>query len=784
MAMFLYKKPPNTTEQCMSLPPKVNSEGIWTYLDSHDPWMILKSALPAVQLEMSLIFVMTLAFHLFLGRIGISKFTSQVLTGLIIGTSFNETWKEKRNFLFHLESQDVLGLISVFGYSLFLFLVGVKTDMSMIHRTGRKAMNIGVVATLTPFLFAVAFKYILATRYPLDQSHRAQLPYLIAMLSLTPFPVISSVLSELKILNSELGRLALSSAIVSDMFSIFMTCISGLSEIWVSGNKVKAVLDLAGMFFYVFVVVFLLRPAMYWVVKRTPEGSRVNENYIFFIVLCVLLSAYLSNVLDQYALFGPYILGLAVPEGPPLGSAIIDKFDTFVSGVFIPLFVTTCAMRVDLDELMKWDNFTLTVTILAVVTSFAKLVACMLPPLYCRMPLRDAMALTVIMSCKGIVELGGYTFFRDRKTISDNVFALLAIIVLINSTITPLLVKILYDPSRKYAGYMKRNVTDLKDHAELRLLVCIIRPDNIPSMVNLLEVSCPTRDYPLGVYVLQLIELIGRASPVFISHQMQKKTIASHSCSEKVLVAFGHFEREYWGSAVVNIFTAVSPQRMMHEDICTMALDKLTSLIILPFHRKWSEDGTQIELDDSSTRALNCSVLERAPCSVGIIVDRGQSHLPLSTETPNRICMIFLGGEDDREALTLAKRMARDSHMSLTVIRFLAPKDQIADEKWDERVDSTVLNDVMNNSVGDAYVTYIEEIVRDGPQTALIIRSFVEEYDLIVVGRRYGINSHQTSGLLEWSEFPELGVLGDLLASTDMTCNASVLVVQQQRVAR
>ncbi|KAK3219948.1 hypothetical protein Dsin_013918 [Dipteronia sinensis] len=66
-----------------------------------------------------------------------------------------------------------------------------------------------------------------------------------------------------------------------------------------------------------------------------------------------------------------------------------------------------------------------------------------------------------------------------------------------------------------------------------------------------------------------------------------------------------------------------------------------------------------------------------------------------------------------------------------------------------------------------------------GHETAMIIRSIVNDFNLIVVGRDK-LESQQTSGLIEWSEFPELGVLGDLFASVDYSGRCSVLVVQQQ----
>jgi hypothetical protein len=88
---------------------------------------------------------------------------------------------------------------------------------------------------------------------------------------------------------------------------------------------------------------------------------------------------------------------------------------------------------------------------------------------------------------------------------------------------------------------------------------------------------------------------------------------------------------------------------------------------------------------------------------------------------------------------------------------------------------------ILNLTVDDEYVIFIEEIVKDGAQTASIVRCMVEEYDLIIVGRRHNVVSPQTSRLAEWSEFPELGIIGDLLTSSDLNSETSVLVVQQQK---
>jgi hypothetical protein len=361
------------------------------------------------------------------------------------------------------------------------------------------------------------------------------------------------------------------------------------------------------------------------------------------------------------------------------------------------------------------------------------------------------------------------------------VFALSCVSILVTAAFVPLLVKFLYDPSRKYAGYQIRDIMHCRLNAELKVLVCIHKQDDIAAVTKLLEVSCSSRERPLSVYVLHLIELIGRASPIFISHQMKKKTMSNNwTHSENVILAFNHFEKDNDGVVSVNIFTAISQLKYMHEDICILGLDKLTSLIVLPFHRKWSIEGV-VESDDSTIRSLNCSVLELSPCSVGILVDRGHfGRSMISSDSSYSVAMIFLGGNDDREALIFAKRMANHSKITVTVVHFVAASNE-DDTQWDKLFDNEILNDVKLNNLGNEYVIYLEEIVKDGPQTALIVRSMVNKYDLIIVGRRHNVKSLQTSGLAEWSEFPELGIMGDLLASSDLNSRTSVLVIQQQQ---
>lgn len=190
--------------------------------------------------------------------------------------------------------------------------------------------------------------------------------------------------------------------------------------------------------------------------------------------------------------------------------------------------------------------------------------------------------------------------------------------------------ELVHDPTKRFKCYRRRNLVILKDGAELRCLMCVYKPDNITSMISLLEAFNPSQDSPMACNILHLIELVGQANPMFISHQLQKPEAGSTSCSDNVINSFRRFNNKFFEHTSLDIFTSVSLPQHMHEDICWLALSRSQYLIVLPFHRTWSVDRSTIISNDDNLRMLNLNVLRRAPCSVGIFIYRKpivESHM-------------------------------------------------------------------------------------------------------------------------------------------------------------
>lgn len=260
---------------------------------------------------------------------------------------------------------------------------------------------------------------------------------------------------------------------------------------------------------------------------------------------------------------------------------------------------------------------------------------------------------------------------------------------------------------------------------------------------------------------------------------------------DKIHNALTHYSQER-EEMQFHAYTAVSPMRSMYQDICELALDHNASFIVLPYHKEYPVNIEGIEILRRGVHSVNLKVLRHAPCSVGVLVDKGTFRNPIAAvgrsmrrHTIHHFVVLFLGGADAREALAYADRMAGNSDISLTVIRFLSPNHE-GDNEMEKKLDDGIVTWFWMKNEANERVRYREVVVRNGAETVAAIHAVNDDAycDLWIVGRNQGINQNLIEGLTDWSEDNELGVIGDYVASIDFGSTASVLVIQQQILRR
>ncbi|XP_022714571.1 cation/H(+) antiporter 15-like [Durio zibethinus] len=681
-----------------------------------------------------------------------------------------------------------------------VFLVGLELDLSAIRRISKKAICFTVTGLFVPLAMGIVLFYLLHPFSEQNQPHVHEVTVKgsflrAAALSVTNFPVVSRIILDLKLLKSDIGRLAMPIALISDIGSWVLIAIL----IPLTANPTNAPYVITTTAAYVLASIYIIRPFLAWSTRRTSNGNNngYSDFYLCFVLVGVVLGALLTDVTGSHPIVGAFIFGLITPN--ELVLALMERFEYFVSGLMMPVFLVISGMKVDLFKITQWMFVLLIVIMLCAV----KIISFLPMSLVSDIDPKDSFAVGLLMSTKGIWAILIINTGLDKEVlpfslvVHDEDYAVMMVtILLMTSIVAPTIAAIYKGTKLTTEYYNRRTIQQDKTESELRILTCIYSFCNVPGILKLLDVSHAIRHNHITVFTLHLVELTDcESAPMLIVHDSHHKfdnsiyhpDYGDSSEMDQIVNAFREYEIKTRNISVQS-FSAVSPFVAVDGNICSLAEDKNVAFLILPFHKRANIEGN-LEEGSSAFRNINQNVLLNAPCSVGIFIDRGLEEVT-DTKVSNEIheiVMVFLGGADDCEALAYAWRMAKHPEVSLTVIRLLEMDSvdlkgsiKSSSSYLDKlrQIDDDYINEFRLQTGGEELIVYEEKILQNGEELVVTLKEIENKFDLFIVGRGEGIHSPLTTELLNWVDCPELGVIGDLLATSE-TARGSVLVVQQ-----
>uniref|UniRef100_A0A803P3Q7 Uncharacterized protein n=1 Tax=Cannabis sativa TaxID=3483 RepID=A0A803P3Q7_CANSA len=664
-------------------------------------------------------------------------------------------------------------------------------DPYALFRVPTKDAKVAYAGLVSTFILACA---IIPFMHYTNQFETAFTLSLSIALSSTASPVLTRLITSLKIGKSDIGRLVIGAGMHSDFIT---TLVFSLGYIIYPVHKdgdhdlhpatftqLKTAIQMSCALLFQTIVAATLSPIfMNWVNNENPEGKPLKGSHLVLSVAFMTLICCCSPVYGYSPILSAFMAGIFMPREGRVSKWVVSKINYLLTTLFYPIFFFWMgyeATLVDFEvgHLMTWARL----FVLFGVATIGKVSGTIISGAMLGFNWPESIAIGLLLTTKGHFHIYLAIAAKTAEATSTSTTIVMIIAVFFTVVHAPSVVAQIIKRARKRAPTHRMALQLLDPSNELRILLCLHGPHNVPSTINFMEISRGSADPGIVVYVTDMIELTNEISATLVKGDgPDTVTVTDAGVVEKrnqVTSAVEAYVNENGDGITLRRMLALSTFSGLSQDVCILAEDLMVALIILPFHKTLKADGT-LDGGNSGFRYVNRKVLRSAPCSVGILIDRGfglQDKMSKPYVTLN-VAVIFIGGKDDREALAYASRVARHPGVKLTVIRFLVDANSenamrrtgnyrinIDEQQEETNLDDECFADFYERFVGSGHVSYMEKHLANSAETYSTLRSFEGQYSLIIVGRGGRVNSVLTFGMNDWQQCPELGPIGDVLS--------------------
>lgn len=478
--IYLALKHGKTLEDGRQILDKTSGRGQWQdFTDSLIHNLTHPLALLLVQI-ITIIFVARV-FGWICKKMGQPSVIGEMIAGIVLGPSLIGLYfPEYSNMIFPAASLGNLQFLSQIGLILFMYVVGMELDLTVLKNKAKDAVIISHASIIIPFTLGLILAYYIYEQFaPQGVAFSSFGLFMGIAMSITAFPVLARIVQERGLHRTRIGALVITCAAADDVTA--WCILAAVIAIVKAGSFVSSLYIIGLSVAYVFLMLWVVKPFLKRIGDLFSQKETITKPVVAIFFLTLLISAYTTEVIGIHALFGAFMAGAIMPENMKFRSIFIEKVEDVSQVMLLPLFFVFTGLKTNiglLNDPYMWQ----VCGFIILVGVVGKFLGSAVTARFVGQNWRDSLTIGALMNTRGLMELIVLNIGLELGVLSVEVFSMMVIMALATTFMTgPALdlIGFIYNRKKNYIP------AEIRQASQFKILVSFDSPEGGKTLLRL-----------------------------------------------------------------------------------------------------------------------------------------------------------------------------------------------------------------------------------------------------------------------------------------------------------
>jgi len=360
-------------------------------------------------------------------------------------------------------------IFSSVGLMYLMFLAGVEINLQSFKNNLSKSIFFGAATFFIPFILG-----FLTTYFVLKLSFLGS--FLVSIMFSTHTLLSYPIVTRYRLNKTLSATLSIAGTIITDtavlLLLVFVTTYN-------SGNMnfaffVKTTIQLA---LFSFIILYIFPKISRWFLKY--YNTKMSNKFIF-VLLVVFISGVLAEIIGIEPIIGAFFAGLALNRLIPTSSTLLNNLEFVGNTIFIPFFLISVGMLVDLKVLFSDFQTLIDASILVTIALISKFLAALLTQKTYKFSKDERNLMFGLSSSHAAATIAVILIGYNLNIIDTSILNATILIILISSIVSSFFT----EKACKNIIIKHSDLVEQQEVSNEKILVAIANPETAFNLVN------------------------------------------------------------------------------------------------------------------------------------------------------------------------------------------------------------------------------------------------------------------------------------------------------------